>query len=322
MQWASTTSCTIRSIHRIHIEPSHRPNPWLAALRFVRAIELRARRIAGFGLTSPNVARLTEFYERAFGARHVSSEHLTGARFERQMGVRGGALRHTLQLGHEAVDILQFDTPGRPYPRARSPGDTAFQHFALVVSNMDRALAQLQGVPGWTPISIGGPQRLPQRTGGVTAFKFQDPDGHPLELLAFPEDAVAPHWKERSACGIFLGVDHSAISVRDTAISTAFYQSLGFTVIARSFNHGVEQANLDGVPSPRVEVTALSIAVSTPHLELLCYRSEVHPPRQVLSSSDVAATRIALAADCLENDVDAAQQFAIDPDGHHLLFVP
>jgi catechol 2,3-dioxygenase-like lactoylglutathione lyase family enzyme len=287
----------------------------------VRDTDLSARCIAGFGLTSPDAARLTEFYATAFGARHVSTEHLSGTRFERQMGVHGGALSHTLQLGREAIDILQFDTPGRFYPRLLFPDDTAFQHFAIVVSNMDLALAQLQRAPGWTPISIGGPQRLPQGSGGVTGFKFQDPDGHPLELLAFPERAIPPHWAERSAYGIFLGIDHSAISVRDTAISAAFYQSLGFAVGARTFNHGVEQANLDGVPSPQVEVTALSLAAPIPHLELLCYQSGIHLPRKVSSSNDVAATRIALAANGVKND-DAPLQLIVDPDGHHLLFVP
>jgi catechol 2,3-dioxygenase-like lactoylglutathione lyase family enzyme len=284
--------------------------------------DVRARRIAGFGLTSADAARLTEFYVTAFGARHASSERLSGARFERQMGVHGGALRHTVQLGREAVDILQFDTPGRSYPRLLFPDDTGFQHFAIVVSDMDLALAQLQRAPGWTPISIGGPQRLPQGSGDVTAFKFQDPDGHPLELLAFPVHAVPPYWTERSAHGIFLGIDHSAISVGDTAISRAFYQSLGFTVAAQTFNHGVEQANLDGVPSPEVEVTALTLAASVPHLELLCYRSGIHLPRKVSSSNDVAATRIVLAAEGVENEVEAAQRLVIDPDGHHLLVVP
>jgi catechol 2,3-dioxygenase-like lactoylglutathione lyase family enzyme len=288
----------------------------------VRDTPLGVRRIIGFGLTSPDAARLTEFYAIAFGARRVASEHLTGARFEHQMCVRGGALRHSLELGDEGIDILQFDTPGRPYPRLLFPDDTAFQHFAIVVCNMDLALAQLQRASGWTPISIGGPQRLPQESGGVTAFKFQDPDGHPLELLAFPEHAVPSHWTERSTYGIFLGVDHSAISVRDTAISTAFYQSLGFTVTAQTFNQGVGQANLDGVPSPKVEVTALSLAASAPHLELLCYQSGIHLPRKVSSSNDVAATRIALAADDVKNDVDAPRQLIVDPDGHHLLFVP
>ena len=228
-------------------------------------------------------------------------------------------MRHILKLGRKTIDILQFDAPGRPYPRPLSPSDTAFQHFALVVRDMALALAHLRGVADWTPISSGGPQRLPRRSGGVTAFKFQDPDGHPLELLAFPEHAVPPHWMERSAGGIVLGIDHSAISVRDTAISVAFYKSLGFNVTAQTFNLGAEQADLDGVPGSQVEVTTLSLATSTPHLELLCYRSAVRSHRQVLSSNDVASTRIALAADGLGNDVASAQQLIVDPDGHHLL---
>jgi catechol 2,3-dioxygenase-like lactoylglutathione lyase family enzyme len=283
--------------------------------------DIRARRIAGFGLTSAEASRLTEFYVTAFGARHVSSEQLTGARIERQMGVRGGALRHTLKLGREALEILQFDTPGRPYPHPLSPDDTVFQHFAIVVREMALAVLRLQRIEGWAPISIGGPQRLPHRSGGVTAFKFQDPDGHPLELLEFPDHAVPAHWRERSEDGIFMGIDHSAISVRDSAVSTAFYQALGFDVAGQSLNHGNAQARLDGVTSPQVEVTALSLDASTPHLELLCYRSQVHPPRQVLASNDVAATRIALVAEGPENDLKAAQRLLIDPDGHRLLLI-
>lgn len=288
----------------------------------MRSTDIRARRIAGFGVTSVNAARLTEFYETAFGARHVSSENLTGARFERWVNVRGGALRHKLHLGDQPIDILQFDTPGRPYPRPISPYDTAFQHFAIVVSDMGLGLSHLQRVPGWMAISTGGPQRLPQRSGGVVAFKFQDPDGHPLELLEFPQHAIPQHWKERSKHGVFLGIDHSAISVRDTAISTAFYQSIGFEVAAKTFNHGVEQANLDGIPSPQVEVTALAARESTPHVELLCYRTDMSRPRQVPASNDVAATRILVTVDGLENisGIGSATRPLIDPDGHHLLY--
>lgn len=106
--------------------------------------------------------------------------------------------------------------------------------------------------------------------------------------------------------------------MRDTSISRDFYQTLGFSVTAQTFNHGEAQANLDGVPGPQVEVTALSLDASTPHLELLCYRSEVHPAPQALASNDAAATRIALAADGLKNTIDVAQLLT-DPDGHRLL---
>jgi catechol 2,3-dioxygenase-like lactoylglutathione lyase family enzyme len=283
--------------------------------------DIHVRRIVGFGLTSADALRLTEFYVTAFGARHVASEHLGGAQFERPMGMKGGALRHTIEVGRESVDILQFDTPGRRYPPALSPYDTVFQHFALVVRDMDEAMSQLQRTRGWTPISSGGPQRLPQSSGGVTAFKFQDPEGHPLEFLAFPAHSVPAHWRERSKDRIFLGIDHSAISVRDTAISRDFYQALGFGVTAQTLNHGEAQANLDGVPNPQVEVTALSVDASTPHLELLCYRSDVRPPRQTLASNDAAATRVLLAVDGLKDDAEAAPRLLIDPDGHHLILI-
>jgi catechol 2,3-dioxygenase-like lactoylglutathione lyase family enzyme len=179
----------------------------------------------------------------------------------------------------------------------------------------------LQRAPGWTPISTGGPQRLPQRSGGVTAFKFRDPEGHPLELLEFHD--IPQHWQERLKHGIFIGIDHSAISVRDTALSTAFYQSLGLSVTAQTYNYGVEQASLDGVPTPHVEVTALSACQSTPHVELLCYQSAADRPRQILASNDVAATRIWLAIDGRDKkaEFDSVKRTLLDPDGHHLLLV-
>lgn len=278
------------------------------------------RRIVGFGLTSVDADRLAEFYVRAFDARYVSRGRENGAQFERRLGVSGGAWHHTLQLGRETVDMLQFDTPGRPYPKPLSPLDTTFQHFAIVVADMERALHQLQRSPGWAPIS-SGPQHLPQASGGVTAFKFQDPDGHPLELLAFPAQGIPAPWRERLGDELFLGIDHSAISVRDTAISTAFYQTLGFDVTAQSLNVGEEQARLDGILSPHVEVTALSLHASTPHLELLCYRCAERSAPPVLSSNDVAATRIVVAASGRENDVGAAQRLVIDPDGHHVVLL-
>ena len=102
--------------------------------------------------------------------------------------------------------------------------------------------------------------------------------------------------------------------------SRAFYHSLGFSVTAETFNHGVEQANLDGVPNPQVEVTALSLAASNPHLELLCYRSGIRLPRRALSSNDVAATRIVLAAEVLRTTTTPRNDIIVDPDGHHLQF--
>jgi hypothetical protein len=127
------------------------------------------------------------------GCRRIATDRLGGPEFERLMGAIGGADRITLNLGREIIELVQFDLPGEPYPHASSSSDLVFQHFAIVVADMMRAVQRLSTIAGWTPISTGDPQHLPASSGGLIAFKFRDPEGHPLELLAFPGD-VRSNW--------------------------------------------------------------------------------------------------------------------------------
>jgi hypothetical protein len=120
------------------------------------------RRIARFGLTTRNADALRGFYEQALGCRHLTTDRL------------GGARRHLMSLGDELIEFQQFDPPGEPSSDI-SPLDLAFQHFAIVVSDMDGAVDQLSRTTGWRPLSTHGPEHLPQSSGGVTAFKFRDP---------------------------------------------------------------------------------------------------------------------------------------------------
>ncbi len=270
-------------------------------------------RLARFSLTTNHANELAAFYGNAFGCRRLATERLSGPDFEKPMGVRGGALRVTLSLGEEIIELLQFDQPGRSYPANESVTNPDFQHFAIVVGNMGQAYQRLLAIGGWTPISRAGPQRLPESSGGVTAFKFRDPDGHPLELLAFPERKIPPRWQERPGA-VCLGIDHSAIGVRDAARSIAFYQTMGFAVSARSLNQGPEQERLDDVAGVRVEVVSLVPREPSPHLELLCYRAASQNGSTVRSNTDVAATRLILRVRRA-----AVPQGTVDPDGHFLL---
>jgi len=273
------------------------------------------RRLARFGLTTAAADRLADFYQRALGCHRLAEERLSGSDFERSTGVEGGAGSLILGLGAQRVELLQFDRPGRPYPHGAASSDLVFQHFAIVVADMARAYERLASIGGWTAISTGGPVRLPQSSGGVIAFKFRDPEGHPLELLAFPEGAAPPVWARGHGAGLFLGIDHSAISVADSARSIAFYENLGLRVSARSLNQGPGQARLDDIARPVVEVTALAAPQATPHLELLCYRPATGGSGSRLELNDVAATRLVFEADHF------GRQAMIDPDGHHLLIV-
>lgn len=239
-----------------------------------------ALRLARIVLNAADPEGLAGFYRDALG--------FTDA------GADAGARIVGLHLGDQRLDLVA--AAGRPYPGDVPGYSPLFQHCAIIVADMAAAYARLSGHPGWRPISTDGPVRLPASSGGVTAFKFRDPEGHPLELLAFPADAVPEAWRRPDARDVCLGLDHSAISVADTARSVAFYESLGLRVASRSLNTGPEQARLDGIADPTVEVTGLGFPDGRPpHVELLCYRGVASRPASDLGLDDIAATRLVIA---------------------------
>ena len=248
--------------------------------------------IAALRLRSADPTALRAFYCRTFGARDVEGGCIVGA--ERIEIAPAAELRPDLFLSNE----------------------TGFQHFALVVADMKRAYARLCLVSDWRPISLAGPERLPQSSGGATAYKFRDPEGHPLELLQFADDAVPALWRQRfdAAPGeLFFGIDHTAITVRDAEASARFWASLGLIETHRQINRGREQARLDGfaeADSVEVEIVSLSSPAGRPGVELLGYR---HPPAAPRAASDgsAAATAIVLA------NLAVASH---DPDGHRVDF--
>jgi catechol 2,3-dioxygenase-like lactoylglutathione lyase family enzyme len=238
-----------------------------------------ARRLARIEMVCSDPEVLGGFYQAAFGFR------LTPA-------IGGLALR----LGSQAIRLIRAEPGGRPYPAGIAGWSPLFQHIAIVVADMAPAYAHLATLPGWKPISTSGPQRLPASSGGVSAFKFRDPEGHPLELIAFPPHAVPPQWQTASQ-DVCLGIDHSAISVSSTAASIDFYKSLGLDRSGGSLNVGREQAMLDDVPDAVVEVTALTPAQTTPHIELLCYRGDFDRRVQAQAANDATATRLVLTVE-------------------------
>ena len=276
-------------------------------------------------LCSAQAKALMTFYESALGFRQVAVEHLSGARMRERFGVAGRGLRITLELGSQKIKLLQFiDEPGADYPAGSDASARVFQHFAIIVADMAAAMAQLSQATGWTPISRSGPQQLPASSGGVTAFKFRDPEGHPLELLAFPPERTPAAWQHGSGRSPFLGIDHSAICVADSARSVAFYESLGLRLSHQSVNDDPAQARLDGLDQPVAEVIAMSPAYPTPHVELLCYRGTSSEARLDVRANDVAATCLVFMPDlglALPEACGASVQNLVDPDGHHLAIV-
>ena len=229
------------------------------------------RSILGFRLVTRDLSRLGRFYQETLGFAACGPEQAIPPAELALLGLQGAGRRQALRLGEQIVAIDEFDTTGRPYPDDGDAGSLWFQHLALVVAEIAEAYRR---VAACTPISEAGPQHLPPSSGGVNAFKFRDPDGHPLELLQFPAGSRPPAWQGRQAVAgqIGLGIDHSAISVADADASTVFYRALGLELGDRTSNHGLEQQRLDNLAGVEVSVVPMQPASGTPHLELLGYR--------------------------------------------------
>ena len=129
---------------------------------------------------------------------------------------------------------------------------------AIIVSDMDKAYRRLREYK--VEHASSGPQRLPDwnpNAGGIWAFYFKDPDGHPLEVLQFPAGKGDPKWHQPSD-KLFLGIDHTAIVVWNTEASLKFYRDLlGFRVAGESENYGTEQEHLNNVFGARLRITGL-----------------------------------------------------------------
>jgi catechol 2,3-dioxygenase-like lactoylglutathione lyase family enzyme len=228
--------------------------------------------VASVGMTVENLDRSVEFYSRVLSFSKIREVELNGDSWEHLEGVFGLRIRVAwLQLGSEQIELKEFLAPkGRPVPLSLS-NDRWFQHIAIITSDMDRAYNWLR--QNKVRHVSSGPQLLPdynKAAAGIRAFYFEDPDGHPLEILQFPSDKGDAKWHQ-STSQLFLGIDHTAIVVGDTEASLKFYRdALGFRVSGESENYGTEQEHLNSVFGARLRITSLR-ASSGPGIELLEY---------------------------------------------------
>ncbi len=304
--------------------------------------------VAAVGMTVADMERSLAFYTGVLPFAKVSDQEIAGDSFEHLEGVFPALARLVrLRLGAEEIVLTDYLAPeGRPIPPDMASNDLAFQHIAMIVSDMDRAYARLRE-HGVQHVSAG-PQRLPDwnpAAGGIRAFYFRDPEGHVLEIQWFPPGKGEPRWQGKEA--LFLGIDHTAIGVGDTEASLAFYRDvLGLRVAGTSENYGVEQERLNAVFGARLHITTLRAAAG-PGIEFLHYLApgpgRAYPEdarandlvhwQTTLVVQDLAAVESALRRNRTRfvspGSVDtrgaglgfAAALLVRDPDGHAILVV-
>jgi catechol 2,3-dioxygenase-like lactoylglutathione lyase family enzyme len=228
--------------------------------------------IDSVGVTVSDMNRSVDFYTHVLDFHEVADREVAGDDYEHLFGVFGLRVRSVrLQLGQEQIELMEFKAPrGRPIPIPSHSNDHWFQHLSIIVSDMDAAYARLRHFN--VEFGSSEPQRLPDsnpNAGGIRAFYFHDPDGHNLEILSFPPDKGAARWHRKDS--LFLGIDHSAIVVRDTGASLRFYRDqLGLQVTGVSDNFGTEQEHLNNVFGARLHITTLRPSEG-PGVEFLQY---------------------------------------------------
>jgi catechol 2,3-dioxygenase-like lactoylglutathione lyase family enzyme len=297
--------------------------------------------VTAVAVTVADLDRSLDFYMRVLDFELIGREERSGDAVERLTGVFGARCDvATLRLGEERLELTSYRAPaGRPIPSDSTSNDRWFQHVAIVVSDMDRAFTRV--VSAHVRFASSGPQLLPAwnaNAGGISAFYFKDPDGHALELIHYPPGKGDPRW-QRPTERLFLGIDHTAITVADTDRSLAFYRDvLGLRVAGTSENYGPEQEHLNNVFGAHLRITALRAAAG-PGIELLEYLSPTTGrdyPRDsrpndlwhwhvTLSAADAEpAVRRArapwISAGRRGPDDRPSAFMARDPDGHALLF--
>jgi catechol 2,3-dioxygenase-like lactoylglutathione lyase family enzyme len=265
-----------------------------------------AREIRGFALTVSNLDNAVVFYEQALGFKKLGERVVSDRNYDYLTGVFGTRVRSaTLQLGDEKIELEQYLTPaGQPIPVDSRSNDLWFQHFAVVVSDMERAYEHLRQFSLQSISSV--PQTIPESNkgaAGIKAYKFKDPDGHPLELLWFPADKGRSKWQQAGG-SLFLGIDHSAIGISSTERSIMFYRDLiGLSVAGGGVNTGMTQEQLDNAFGAVVRITGLRPERdASPGLEFLQYLtpSGGRPAPPSLRPNDLSLTRTVIEVDDLD----------------------
>jgi catechol 2,3-dioxygenase-like lactoylglutathione lyase family enzyme len=281
--------------------------PMFAAERppLVRAVE-------SVGMTVRDADRSIDFYSRVLSFQKIADVVVDGSDYERLEGVFCLRMRVvSMRLGDESIELTQFLAPkGKPIAPDSRSNDRWFQHIAIVTGNMDRAYAWLR--QNQVQQVSSAPQTLPsyiKAAAGIRAFYFEDPDGHPLEVLEFPPDKGDPKWRQTNE-KLFLGIDHTAIVVANTYASLIFYRKvLGFQVTGESENYGPEQEHLNSVFGARLRITSLRSALG-PGIELLEYLApgDGRPMPADERASDPVHHQTRLATDDIQSAVTLFEQ--------------
>jgi catechol 2,3-dioxygenase-like lactoylglutathione lyase family enzyme len=262
------------AIATTHTQVYPQPSARLASTSVTQPAQSAITAVESVGMTVADMDRSIDFYSQVLSFQKVSDVEVLGTQYEQLQGVFGVRMRVVrMQLGSEFIELTEYLTPkGKPFPVDSRSHDRWFQHIAIAVSDMDKAYQHLRKFK--VQYASTAPQRIPdwnKAAAGIRAFYFRDPDGHYLEAIYFPPGKGDPKWQQPTN-QLFLGIDHTAIVVSNTAASLKFYRDLlGMRLAGESENSGTEQEHLNNVFGAKLHISNLRSRLASPGIEFLEY---------------------------------------------------
>ena len=305
---------TIAPIASITVAQS--PSLPIETITQAKSTESLVQEVATVGMTVSDMEEAIAFYTQVLPFKVIDDVEVNGREYELLQGVSGAKARVVdMQLGEEIIELTEYLTPkGDSIPVDSQSNDLWFQHIAIVVNDMSKAYQWLR--QNDVQHVSTSPQKLPEyieAAAGIEAFYFRDPDGHNLELIAYPPEKGDPRWQEDTK-DLFLGIDHTAIAVSDTKTSMNFYSDLlGLELAGQSENYGTEQEHLNNVFGARLQISGLKAdkGMAVEFLEYLA-PPDGRPFPDDSQANDLWHWEITLVVDDIENTAQKLEQKGIE----------
>src|SRR5213080_3309375 len=113
---------------------------------FIPRVSAAVNSVDAVEITVSDMDRAVDFYSKVLTFEKVSDTEVAGENYEHLEGVFGLRMRVVrMRLGDEFIELTEYLVPkGRPIPVDSRSNDRWFQHIAIIVSDMDKAYAQLR----------------------------------------------------------------------------------------------------------------------------------------------------------------------------------
>ena len=164
--------------------------------------QIHIRSIGPVITTVAEMDRSVEFYSHVLTFERVSDTEVAGDELEHLFGVFGSRARIVrMRLGGESIEFVQFLAPrGRPIPVDSRSNDLWFQHFAVIVSDMVRAM-RFCGKTMWNmPRPVRSGCRIGTRTPAASKlFISKIPTDTLLKSFIFPPAKATRNGRRRPA---------------------------------------------------------------------------------------------------------------------------